>query len=115
MIRVGEPVNFDIVIVGAGTAGCAVAAQLARCTDHSIGIVEAGTRYPAWALHAPLAGLRLRPFWSWRHESVPIPGLAARRIVFPTAASRASWRPSASPPPPTRACSRGSVTTPSIR
>ena len=83
MIRIGERVNFDIVIVGAGTAGCAVAAQLARCTDHSIGIVEAGTRYPAWALHAPLAGLRLRPFWSWRHESVAIPGLAARRVVFP--------------------------------
>lgn len=83
MIRIGERVNFDIVIVGAGTAGCALAAQLARCTDHSIGIVEAGTRYPAWALHAPLAGLRLRPFWSWGHQSVPVAGLGGRRVVFP--------------------------------
>jgi choline dehydrogenase len=76
-------VQFDIVIVGAGTAGCAVAAHLARHTDLSIGIVEAGGRYPAWALHAPLAGLRLRPFWSWHHESLPIPGLAGRTVVFP--------------------------------
>ncbi len=75
--------NFDIVIVGAGTAGCAVAAQLARHADFSIAIVEAGGRYPAWALHAPLAGLRLRPFWSWRHSSVPIAGLGDRAVVFP--------------------------------
>lgn len=75
--------NFDIVIVGAGTAGCAVAAQLARHAEFSIAIVEAGGRYPAWALHAPLAGLRLRPFWSWRHSSVPIAGLGDRTVVFP--------------------------------
>ena len=83
IIRTGDAVNFDIVIVGAGTGGCAVAAHLARKTDFSIGIVEAGGRYPAWALHAPLAGLRLRPFWSWRHESVPIAGLGDRNVMFP--------------------------------
>ena len=75
--------EFDIVIVGAGTAGCMVAAQLAHLTGLTIGIVEAGGRYPGWALNAPLAGLRLRPFWSWRHETVELPTLMNRAVVFP--------------------------------
>jgi choline dehydrogenase len=75
--------DFDIVVVGAGTAGCTVAAYLARHTSLSIGLLEAGGGYPRWALHAPLAGLRLRPRWSWRHETVPMAGLANRPVVFP--------------------------------
>jgi choline dehydrogenase len=75
--------DFDIIVVGAGTAGCTVAAHLARHTTLSIGIVEAGGAYPRWALHAPLAGLRLRPRWSWRHETVPVAGLGNRPVVFP--------------------------------
>jgi len=75
--------TFDIIIVGAGTAGCAVAAQLARHTEYTIAVLEAGVGYPAWALHAPLAGLRLRPLWSRRDETVPIAGLLGRSVVFP--------------------------------
>jgi choline dehydrogenase-like flavoprotein len=46
-------------------------------------LIEAGPRYPAWALHAPLAGLRLRTAWSWPLESVPQQQLNGRRIAFP--------------------------------
>lgn len=60
-----------------------VAAHLARHTSLSIGLLEAGGGYPRWALHAPLAGLRLRPRWSWWHETVAMAGLANRPVVFP--------------------------------
>jgi len=75
--------EFDVIVVGAGTAGCTVAAYLARHTTLTVGLVEAGGGYPRWALHAPLAGMRVRPFWSWRHETVPVAGLVQRPVVFP--------------------------------
>ncbi len=75
--------EFDVIVVGAGTAGCMAAAQIARRTDLTIGVVEAGGRYPGWALHAPLAGLRLRRFWSWQHHTAPVAGLANRSVTFP--------------------------------
>jgi len=82
-LRASFRMEIDIVVVGAGTAGCAVAAHLARHTSLSIGLVEAGGGYPPWALNAPLVGLRLRPLWSWRHETVPVAGLMNRSVVFP--------------------------------
>jgi len=82
-IRAGTAMEFDIVIVGGGTAGCVVAAYLARHAALAVAVVEAGPRYPSWALDAPLAGLRLRPFWSWRHRTRPIPGLLERPVDFP--------------------------------
>jgi choline dehydrogenase len=73
----------DIVIVGAGTAGCALARRLVEKTAARVVLVEAGPRYPGWALDAPLAGLRLRRAWSWRHFTIPQAGLENRRIPLP--------------------------------
>lgn len=73
----------DIIIVGAGTAGCVLARRLVERTGKRVLLIEAGPRYPAWALHAPLAGLRLRTAWSWPLESVPQQQLNGRRIAFP--------------------------------
>jgi choline dehydrogenase-like flavoprotein len=73
----------DLVIVGAGTAGCALAHRILETTSMRVVLVEAGPRYPAWALGAPLAGLRLRKAWSWRHRTTPQSGLDGRRIALP--------------------------------
>ena len=73
----------EIIVVGAGTAGCVLARRLVEKTGKRVLLIEAGPRYPAWALHAPLAGLRLRTAWSWRLQSVPQQQLDGRRIVFP--------------------------------
>lgn len=73
----------DIVIVGAGTSGCALARRLVETTSARIVLIEAGPVYPAWALAAPLAGLRLRNAWSWGHHTVPQPGLHGRTIPLP--------------------------------
>lgn len=76
-------VDPQIIVVGAGTAGCVVARRLVERTGKRVLLIEAGPRYPAWALHAPLAGLRLRKAWSWPLASVPQQQLDGRRIAFP--------------------------------
>ena len=73
----------DLVIVGAGTAGCLVARRLIEQTSARVMLLEAGPRYPGWALDAPLAGLRLRKPWSWRHQTVPQTALGQRQIPIP--------------------------------
>lgn len=75
--------EFDVVVVGAGTAGCMVARQIAMRTGARIAVIEAGPTFPAWALSAPLASLRVRPYWSWKNVSDPIPSLNHRTVSFP--------------------------------
>ncbi len=78
--------TFDYVIVGAGSAGCALAGRLADSGDDTIALVEAGhhdhhvlVRTPA-ALAAllPRAGAR-----NYGYETVPQPGLNGRRGYQP--------------------------------
>ncbi len=75
--------TFDVIVVGAGTAGCLLARRLVERTAARVLLIEAGPPYPAWALGAPLAGLRLRPAWSWALPSVPQPALGGRRVEYP--------------------------------
>ena len=75
--------SADYIIVGAGTAGCVLARRLLEQTDATILLLEAGPRYPAWALDPPLIGLRLRQAWSWPFRSVPQTHLHHRQIAFP--------------------------------
>ncbi len=76
--------DVDVVIVGGGTAGAIVAERLARGTDLTILVLEAGPGFPGWALGVPLASYRLSGPWSWPHLSVPQESLEGRRIRFPT-------------------------------
>ena len=75
--------NADIIIVGAGTAGCILARRLVENTDAMVLLIEAGPPYPSSALSTPLVGLRLRYLWSWPLQSVPQERLNSRRINFP--------------------------------
>lgn len=73
----------EIIVIGAGTAGCVVASRLAERGGTRVLVLEAGPRFPGWPLRVPLASLRLRRWWSWRLESVPQPRLGGRRLAFP--------------------------------
>jgi choline dehydrogenase len=74
------------VVVGAGTAGCAVAARLAEDPQVSVALLEAG-HAPPRILSIPLVGLwawlRQPARFCWEDWTVPQPELAGRRIWWP--------------------------------
>jgi choline dehydrogenase len=75
----------DIVIVGAGSAGCALAGRLALATDLQILLVEAGrpSRDP-W-LQIPIGYFKTvgHPRHDWRFETEPDPAMGNRRLPWP--------------------------------
>ena len=74
----------DIVIVGAGTAGCVLASRLTENPDLSVLLIEAGA--PARRLEAriPAAFSKLyRSKLDWGDSTIPQPALDGREIVFP--------------------------------
>lgn len=75
--------DFDIVIVGAGTAGCLLARRLVERQGATVAVVEAGPRYPAVALDPPWLGLRLHGPWTDVLRTVPQRHLDGRRIDCP--------------------------------
>ena len=74
----------DYVIVGAGSAGCVVAARLGEDPDVSVAVVEAGPPDDHPNIHMPFAfGLNLTSDWDWALFSEPEPGLDHRRNYLP--------------------------------
>ncbi|MEM0945178.1 MAG: GMC family oxidoreductase N-terminal domain-containing protein, partial [Pseudomonadota bacterium] len=77
--------EFDYVIVGAGSAGCAIAARLSESGRHRVALVEAGGRdtYP-W-IHIPVGYFRTmgNPRTDWCFQTESDPGLNGRSIKYP--------------------------------
>jgi choline dehydrogenase-like flavoprotein len=72
------------VIVGAGSAGCVLAARLGEDRDVRVAVIEAGPPDSEPVIHTPLA---FRQLWDSRFDwglwSEPEPGLGARRDYLP--------------------------------
>ena len=79
--------NFtaDIVIVGAGAAGCVLAARLSEDPSLSVLLLEAGGEDSNPWIHVPAGVAKTigNPALDWRFETEPAPGLAGRRIPLP--------------------------------
>lgn len=77
--------EFDFVIVGAGSAGCALANRLSANPSYSVALVEAGPpdRNP-W-IHIPVGYFRTmgNPKSDWMYVTQPDQGIAGRAISWP--------------------------------
>lgn len=74
----------DYVIVGAGTAGCVLAARLTEDPAVSVLLLEAGPSRKKLEVRVPAAFSRLyRTEVDWGLATVPQPELDGRKLVFP--------------------------------
>jgi choline dehydrogenase-like flavoprotein len=75
---------YDYVVVGAGSAGCVVAARLGEDPDVRVLLLDAGPPDTAPEIHLPVGLERLwHGRFDWGFVSEPEPGLADQRLYLP--------------------------------
>ncbi|MBV9287741.1 MAG: GMC family oxidoreductase N-terminal domain-containing protein [Hyphomicrobiales bacterium] len=83
----GEQSLFDFIVVGAGPAGCAIAARLAQSArETSVALIEAGPAKASLLSDVPLGIAALVPMGSRRnyaYETVPQAGFGGRKGYQP--------------------------------
>jgi choline dehydrogenase len=75
---------YDYVIVGAGSAGCVLAARLSEDPDVKVCLLEAGPPDTADNIHVPVQfGKLFKTQVDWDYSTAPEPFLDRRRIYLP--------------------------------
>jgi choline dehydrogenase len=80
-----KTIEFDYVIVGAGSAGCVLANRLSADGKNSVLLLEAGPKDSNIWIHVPLGYGRLfkNKNVNWMYQTEPEPGLDGRTIFQP--------------------------------
>src|SRR5712672_1188926 len=78
-------IEADFIVIGAGSAGCAVAARLSEDTATRVLLLEAGGEDNNRWIHIPLGFGKTfaDPSVNWCYETEPDPGAADRRVFWP--------------------------------
>ncbi|MCP5000096.1 MAG: choline dehydrogenase [Hyphomicrobiales bacterium] len=77
--------EFDFIVVGAGSAGCVLADRLTRCGRHSVLLVEAGGSDRKLKIRVPIGyGFTfMDPSVNWCYDTEPDPELNGRSAYWP--------------------------------
>ena len=75
---------YDYIIVGAGSAGCVLAARLSENPDTRVLLLEAGPPDTADEIHIPAAiNLLFKTAYDWDYQTVPQDRLLGRSVYWP--------------------------------
>ena len=87
--------TYDYVIVGGGSAGCALANRLSADPTKSVLVLEAGRRDYKWDVFIHMPAALAFPigskFYDWKYESEPEPFMNGRRVSRSAASTRTNW------------------------
>jgi choline dehydrogenase len=80
-----DAIEADFIVIGAGSAGCAVAARLSEDPRTRVVLLEAGGEDTNRWIHIPLGFGKTfaDPSVNWCYETEPDPGAADRRVFWP--------------------------------
>src|ERR1700732_913753 len=83
--RSSATLEFDYVVVGAGSAGCVLANRLSADGRHSVLLLEAGPKDTNPWIHVPLGYGKLfkEKTVNWMSQTEPEPGLNGRQVFQP--------------------------------
>jgi len=81
----GGLMEFDYIVVGAGSAGCAVANRLSQCGNFLVALIEAGPSDNSPWIHVPVGYYRTmgNPKSDWCYRTQSDEGIAGRSIPWP--------------------------------
>ncbi|MEM7067886.1 MAG: choline dehydrogenase [Pseudomonadota bacterium] len=77
--------EFDFLIVGAGSAGCVLANRLSANGKYQVAVIEAGGKDTSPWIHIPVGYFKTmgNPKTDWCYHTEPDPGLNGRSIAWP--------------------------------
>jgi len=77
--------EFDYIVVGAGTAGCLIAARLSEDPKLKVCLIEVGgsEKHPYIRIPAAVGAAIMSPRFGWGLTTVPQPHLGGRKVPLP--------------------------------